>query len=217
MINDIRFEGPTMSTAQQKTSGVKVALKGAPDAVNTVVFENREVRTYFKDDRTIAQVPLRRPPKVTGRIRVVEVADFDYSACGGTHCLRTGEVGIIKITRWEKIRENLRFDFLCGWRALCDYGMKHRQIRELSNEMTVGEAEVAAAFVRMQADLKSLRREHRKAREQLVEQEAQKEIAAALAQEETDFLKPVHERLEGRYSYAELKYTAAHMRRTENS
>ena len=52
---------------------------------------------------------------------------------------------------------------------------------------------------------------------QLVEPDAQKEIAAALAQEETDFLKPVHERLDGRYAYAELKYTAAHMRRTKSN
>jgi alanyl-tRNA synthetase len=165
--------GEDVSTLEIGLSGMSQGqVTRVEERANAVVFENREVKTYFKDDRTIAEVPLRRPPKVTGRIRVVEVADFDYSACGGTHCLRTGEVGIIKITRWEKIRENLRFDFLCGWRALRDYGMKHRQIRELSTEMTVGEAEVAAAFVRMQADLKSLRREHRKAREQLVEQEA---------------------------------------------
>jgi alanyl-tRNA synthetase len=142
------------------------------ERANAVVMENREIRTYFKDDQTIAEVPLRRPPKVSGRIRVVEVADYDYSACGGTHLRRTGEAGLIKITRWERIRDNLRFEFLCGWRAFRDYGMKHRQLRELSIELTIGESEVASSFKRMQAELKSLRRDNKRAREQLLDYEA---------------------------------------------
>ena len=69
-----------------------------------VVFQDRPVKTYFVEPERIGEVPLRRPPKVEGTIRVVEIEDFDYSACGGTHVRRTGEIGLIKITRMEKIR-----------------------------------------------------------------------------------------------------------------
>ncbi|HID49512.1 MAG TPA: hypothetical protein EYP40_07875, partial [Chromatiales bacterium] len=35
---------------------------------------------------------------VPGReIRIVNIKGWDVEACGGTHCTRTGEVGIIKI------------------------------------------------------------------------------------------------------------------------
>lgn len=142
------------------------------ERANAVVFKNREIKTYFKDNETIGDVPLRRPPKVSGRIRVVEVADYDYSACGGTHPRRSGEVGMIKITRWERIRDNLRFEFLCGWRALQDYGLKHRQLRLISNELTIGESEVADSFFRIRDELKSLQRSNKKIREKLVDFEA---------------------------------------------
>ena len=175
------LEGETRSFhLGQDVSTLEIGLSGiteedvirVEERANAVAYENREIRTYFKDDKTISQVPLRRPPKVTGTIRVVEVADFDYSACGGTHLTRAGEVGMIKITRWERIRDNLRFEFLCGWRALRDYGMKHRQLRELSKNLTVAESDVEASFMRMQDEFKALRRDNKKAREKLVDYEA---------------------------------------------
>ena len=64
---------------------------------NEIVFEDRAVKTYFVPSERIAEVPLRRPPKVEGLVRVVEVEGFDYSACGGTHVRRTGEIGLIKV------------------------------------------------------------------------------------------------------------------------
>jgi alanyl-tRNA synthetase len=45
------------------------------------VFEDREIRCYFIPEEKIESVPLRRPPKKKGLIRVVEVSDFDFSAC----------------------------------------------------------------------------------------------------------------------------------------
>ncbi|MCK7476440.1 MAG: hypothetical protein M0C28_01770 [Candidatus Moduliflexus flocculans] len=48
-------------------------------------------------EERIGEVPLRRPPKKQGLLRVVEVDGFDYSACGGTHVRRTGEIGAIKV------------------------------------------------------------------------------------------------------------------------
>ena len=43
---------------------------------NAIVFENREIKTYFVPEERIGEVPLRRPPKVSGLIRVVEVDGF---------------------------------------------------------------------------------------------------------------------------------------------
>jgi len=111
---------------------------------NEVVFSDREVRTYFVPPERIGSVPLRKPPKKEGTIRVVEVDGFDYSACGGTHCRRTGEIGLIKIIRWDKIRNNLRFEFLCGRRAWRDYSDKNRSLQEISRKFSVHEKDAAA-------------------------------------------------------------------------
>jgi len=56
----------------------------------------------FLPEEKISEIPLRKLPKKTGLIRIVEVNGFDYSACGGTHCKRSGQVGLIKIIRQEK-------------------------------------------------------------------------------------------------------------------
>ena len=57
---------------------------------------------------------------VPGReIRVVEIPGWDAEACGGTHCARTGEVGLIKILRAERIQDGVeRLVFAVGEHAL---------------------------------------------------------------------------------------------------
>jgi alanyl-tRNA synthetase len=131
--------GPEVSTLEIGLGAVAEAeLDKVEDRANTVVWEDREVKTYFVPEERIDEVPLRRPPKKQGLLRVVEVDGFDYSACGGTHVRRTGEIGGIKIVGAEKIRGNLRFDFLCGGRALRDYREKDRSARKLAGTFSCG-------------------------------------------------------------------------------
>ena len=146
---------------------------------NGVVFSDLEIKTYFVPQEKIEEVPLRKPPKKEGVVRVVEVAGFDYSACGGTHCRRTGEVGLIKITRWERMRGNIRFEFLCGRRALGDYGWKNRTLLDLSARMSVHERDVAAAVEKMSREIKEARKKLKRLQEQTAVYEAQEIIKKA--------------------------------------
>ncbi|MBN1939162.1 MAG: hypothetical protein JW843_06225, partial [Candidatus Aminicenantes bacterium] len=123
-----------------------------------IVFEDRPVKTYFVPAGRIAEVPLRRPPKVEGLVRVVEVEGFDYSACGGTHVRRTGEIGLIKMIASERIRGNLRFTFVCGGRALADYQVKARVCRGLAGKFNVQDKDVAASVEKMGTELKDARK-----------------------------------------------------------
>ncbi len=69
---------------------------------------------------------------VPGReIRVVKVGDWDVEACGGTHCKQTGEVGLIKILRAERIQDGVeRLIFVAGVPALkAIQGLEERLIR----------------------------------------------------------------------------------------
>jgi len=165
--------GPDVSTLE---IGIAEAGDEAVERVerraNEVVFEDREIKTYFVPEEKIGSVPLRRPPKVTGTIRVVEADGFDYSACGGTHCRRTGEIGLIKITRWERIRGQIRFEFVCGGRALRDYDSKNRVLRRLAGQFNVQEADVAASVAKLSEELKAAKKHAKKGEEQLAVYEA---------------------------------------------
>ncbi len=139
---------------------------------NDLVFQNKEIKTRFYRDEDIANIQLRRPSKKTGDIRVVEVSDFDHTACGGTHPRSTGEIGTIKILRWERIRENVRLEFICGIRALQDYARKHRDMKTLSNSLTVDDKEVITSFEKIKSDLKMQKRINRKMQEKIIQHEA---------------------------------------------
>lgn len=154
-------------------------LERVESRANEIIYQDREVKIHSLPEDKVGSLPLRRPPKKKGLIRVVEVSDFDYSACGGTHVRRTGEVGLIKILRWERIRENLRFEFICGRRAFQDYLMKNRILRELSNRLTVHEREVPSSVDRLFADLKSQKGVIKKMREKMAQYEAQEIIESA--------------------------------------
>jgi alanyl-tRNA synthetase len=149
------------------------------DLANSVILENRDIKTYFVPEDRIESVPLRRPPKKTGLIRVVEVSGFDYSACGGTHCRRTGEVGVIKIIRSEKIRNNLRFEFLCGRRALRDYARKNMLLVDLAAKLSVHERDAAGAVEKLVSESKDMRKRLRRHEEAMAVYEAQDIVARA--------------------------------------
>ncbi|MEO7142274.1 MAG: alanyl-tRNA editing protein [Bryobacteraceae bacterium] len=82
---------------------------------NEVVWENRPVRISFHDSGEA--IGLRKASEREGTLRVVAIEDLDLSACGGTHLRATGEAGPILLRKLDKLRGNVRIEFLCGGRA----------------------------------------------------------------------------------------------------
>ncbi|MFQ5407256.1 MAG: alanine--tRNA ligase-related protein [Anaerolineales bacterium] len=148
---------------------------------NEVVLNNAPVVAWFPDDDELERLPLRKTPDIEGRLRVVAIGDFDYTACGGTHVRNTGELGQVKVIRSEARRGGLRVEFRCGWRALDDYSVKNEIVNGLAATLTCGYRELSAAVERLQADVKSSRRALRKARKELVSFEAQQLLATTPA------------------------------------
>ena len=94
------------------------SLRHAEEFANGILFENRAVKSYYVTDDDVSSIPFRKPPKVSGRIRVIEVDNFDYTPCGGTHVMQTGMIGILKIVKTERVNQKLRIHFVAGYQAL---------------------------------------------------------------------------------------------------
>jgi alanyl-tRNA synthetase len=133
-------------------------LERAERAANRIVWEDRPVERHWTDAEGVQRFALRKPPQVTGRIRIVEIPDWDVSACGGTHTRRTGEVGTIKIVGWEKLRGNLRFEFLCGGRALADYAWRTEALVEAARRRTLKDRDLIAHLERSADEAKEMRK-----------------------------------------------------------
>jgi alanyl-tRNA synthetase len=156
--------GADYTTIDLNRTGLSAAQVDAAEALaNAVVAENRPVTARFVSDEEAERMPLRRPPKTEGPIRVVQVADFDWSACGGTHVRSTAEVGPIKVVKVEKRGPETRVAFLCGGRALADYGRKHRLVQALSDRFSTGENDLLSAVERLEAEVQALRKALREA------------------------------------------------------
>jgi alanyl-tRNA synthetase len=100
-------------------------MRAAEDLANTVVFEDRPMRVHLVNEEEAAQLPLRKESAVRGNIRVIEVENFDWSPCGGTHAARTGQIGLIAVRSYERAKKMTRVEFVCGGRALADYRRAH--------------------------------------------------------------------------------------------
>jgi alanyl-tRNA synthetase len=112
---------------------------------NNAIWAGHEIRTYEVSDSEIGTVPLRRTPKVSGMIRVVQIGDYDYSACGGTHLRSSSEVGMVKILKLERIKSGAtRVYFICGSRCLSDYRFKHDFVSNLGLRFSTASENVPA-------------------------------------------------------------------------
>ncbi len=172
--------GPEASTLEiGLASASEAELDKVEDRANAIVWEDRAVKISFVPEDRIDEVPLRRPPKKSGLLRVVEVAGFDFSACGGTHVRRTGEIGLVRLGPAEKIRGNLRFEFLCGARALRDYRSKDRAVRRLATSLSCGAADAPAQVEKLAAEAKALKKRARKLEERLAAFEAAEIVRSA--------------------------------------
>ena len=142
-------------------AAVPDALRRAEDLANQIVFENRVIRTHEMTPDEAAKLPLRKESFVRDCVRIVEIEDFDWSPCGGTHAQRTGEVGLIAVRNWERAKQMVRVEFVCGVRALRDYREANQITRELARSFTIGRDEIQSAVARVQEESKHWQRRAR--------------------------------------------------------
>ena len=108
---------PDHSHIDFKIEGYDETMRArAQDEVNAVLARDLPTRASWVTEAEYHSRPeLRRtldvvPPMQHGKVRVVEIGDFDTQACGGTHVRSTNEVGRFTITKVKsKGRENRRF------------------------------------------------------------------------------------------------------------
>lgn len=153
-------------------------LARAEDLTNSIIDDDTPVRAFFPEPGELASLPLRRQPKVETNIRIVAVGDFDYSPCGGTHCLRSAQVGFVRVTGVERYKGKIRVTFSAGRRARDELGAHSQLLVGLGRELTCGPAEVPAALAKLRRELQETRESLGHARARLMDQLAVALLAA---------------------------------------
>jgi len=133
------------------------ALAAAEDRVNAVIRDDVTVRAFFPTEAELANLKLRRAPKVAEGIRVIDIDGFDQSPCGGTHCTRTGQLGLVRVAGVEKYKGKVRLSFHAAARALADARAKDAVLAAITAELTCGAPDASAALAKLKADLRASR------------------------------------------------------------
>jgi len=147
-------------------------IEEAEDVANCVVFENRPLKVSFRPADEAQQLELRKPTFREGDIRLVEVAGFDLSACGGTHVGATGGVGIICVRKVERAKGLTRVEFVCGGRALRRARQDYTILSEAARLFSTGLETVPQLITKQAQDLRDAGKSLQKMMESLAELEA---------------------------------------------
>jgi alanyl-tRNA synthetase len=142
--------GTDVSTIDLARELTPAELAAAEAEANRVVWEDRCVRVRFADANDAARLPLRKESARSGELRLVDVTDFDLSACGGTHVTSTGMVGMIAIAAWERFKTGSRVTFVCGGRARRAHARLRDVARDAARLLSTPVDDIPSAIERLQ-------------------------------------------------------------------
>ena len=94
-------------------------IEAAEALANEIVQENRSVGIRFVTPEEARGLGLRKVPAVQkDELRLIDIRDFDLTACGGNHVQGTAQIGCILLRKSERVRQGWRVEFVCGKRAI---------------------------------------------------------------------------------------------------
>jgi alanyl-tRNA synthetase len=150
--------GSSSSTIDLNRTLSPTDIERAEDEANRVIWEDLPVAVRFASADEAAALPLRKESMRAGTLRLIEVPNFDLSACGGTHVARTGAIGAVVVASSERFRGGTRVEFLCGVRATRAYRSLRDTVASSVRLVSVLPTELPAAIERLQAEMKDARR-----------------------------------------------------------
>jgi alanyl-tRNA synthetase len=145
-------------------------LKAAERLANQVVFENRPVRIKFVSQDEAKTLGLRKLPDVgKDELRLIDIADFDLCACGGTHVLSTGQIGPVLVRKFEKVKQGFRVEFVCGDRALKTARRDYETLTQSAALYSANIYEVPKQITKSLDEIKTAQKAQHKLLEELAE------------------------------------------------
>ncbi len=133
-------------------------IERAVELANNIIWEDRTVSIDYVTAEQASEMPLRKEPVREGELRVIEIEDFDLTPCGGTHAVRTGEVGMIAVRSWERAKGLTRIEFVAGVRALNEYRRANKTARATAALFSAGRDDAPKLVKRMVEENKELQR-----------------------------------------------------------
>jgi alanyl-tRNA synthetase len=169
--------GESISTIDLATGPVAHhSLERVESIANELIAEDRPVTVRAVDraeaEALLAAGRLHKLPEREGSIRLIEIADYDLNACGGTHVRSTGQIGGLLLRGIEKVSRGHRVSFVCGLRAVAAARNDFALLNQASALLSVGSDELPGAVERMKHERKLADKERQRLREEVADYHA---------------------------------------------
>jgi alanyl-tRNA synthetase len=140
---------------------------------NEIILESRGVDIRFVTRGEAEKLGLRKlPPTERDQLRLIDIRDFDLTACGGTHVSNTGQIGSILLRKSEKVRQGYRVEFVAGQRAVATARHDFLALTETAGLFSAHIYDVPQQARKSLDEIRSLRKQR---------EQSQDELAAAQA------------------------------------
>jgi alanyl-tRNA synthetase len=148
-------------------------IEKAERMANEIILENRPVEIRYVTREEAGKLGLRKIPVADrDELRIIDIHEWDLSACGGTHVNQTGQIGCVLLRKAEKVRQGWRVEFVAGQRAVATARRDYSTLAETGALFSSHIYEVPQQARKSLEEIRTLRK-HR--------EESQEELAAAQA------------------------------------
>ena len=124
---------------------------------NRYIQENHVPRIWWPSQEDLEALSYRSKRALEGPVRITRFPGADTCACCGTHVGSSAEIGLVKFIGWQKFRDGVRLELLCGQRALEYLSLSWQQNSAVGRELSVKPDKTAQAVERLQGELQAVK------------------------------------------------------------
>jgi alanyl-tRNA synthetase len=151
----------------------KAQIEAAERLANEIILENRPVEIRFVTREEAGKLGLRKIPVADrDELRIIDIRDFDLSACGGTHVNQTGQIGCILLRKAERMRQGWRIEFIAGQRAVATARRDFTSLTEAAAMFSAHIYDVPQQVRKSLDEIRSLRKQAEQSQEELAAAQA---------------------------------------------
>jgi len=140
---------------------------------NEVIYKNVEITSEFPSPTELCNLEYRSKLELTENVRIVRIGEYDACACCAPHVKRTGEIGLIKILDFAKLRGGIRIHITAGRRAMQIFRDYYESMQSVSAMLSVPKSDISSGVKKLLDDFAAEKAAHSAYRISVMEREAE--------------------------------------------